>query len=113
MTHLYDLTQRHHNATGAPEVRRVLAPYGVKSYIHDCGQQDWQSLYNAMAWHWPIGVGIHGTHMLTLVDIGKDYVTVIDNSDSTLREQRWTIAYFRRVFDGLYVCLDPREQASH
>lgn len=107
MTQLYDLTARYKSTAEPGTVNRVLSSRGIKHYWHDTGKQDWVSLKNATAQHWPVAVGISGVHMLVVVDATDKGVKIIDNSDPKLAVREWDVGKFKARWDGWYVAIPP------
>jgi len=110
MTDLYNL---HNNlgTSGPGEVARVMIARHRHIYWSPEGKQDWQSLANASANHWPVGVGLRGTHMLLLVDLTQTHATIIDNGgQKSGQRQVWTREYFASAWDGWFVTLDPEQK---
>jgi len=113
LTQLYGLTVIHKYPSGPSEANSVLNSKGIKAYWgSQSSLHDWQSLENAInGWHWPAAVGIGGVHMLLIVGVSKEEITIIDNVGSkALKEQKLSRKDFDRQWDGWWIVIpNPKD----
>lgn len=101
-----NLIDKYKSYAGPGDVRRALDPIGVK-YVMNTGTKNKQFLVDYCAKGWGAGIGLNGTHMVTLVHFKDGVVKIIDNSDPSLRIQSMSEDQFMRRWDGWAVVLIP------
>jgi len=112
ITELYDITREQEGYIDCGSAARVLTDKGVKFVEQEQGNKDTAILEKYVRGkHYGAAVGLHGTHMITLVhyDPKKGIVKVIDNcGPNALVIREWTMEKFLDNWDGFTIVPLPQ-----